>query len=81
MRELDEDERDNIIEGMLPMAGEEERALFLDFIKEHTPAIKEELYKEFVEEKYITESEFNSYFDDTITSLMTGKVPSSILKL
>lgn len=79
MKELEEDERDKIIMGMLPMADEEDRETFLEFIKEQTPNIKEELYKEFVLAKYITENEFNVYFESTVDSLINGKIPSSVL--
>jgi hypothetical protein len=79
MRELDNDERESIMDGMLPDADEEDKEQYHQFIDEHLPTIREELYKEFVGEKYITEDEFNGYYDHAKETLKTGKIPTSVL--
>lgn len=78
MRGLDDEEREGVFNGMLPNADEEDYRSFIDFVDEHLPAIKEELYKEFVEEKYITSDEFTEYYESATAILKTGKIPSSI---
>nr|QBK86504.1 MAG: uncharacterized protein LCMAC102_02990 [Marseillevirus LCMAC102] len=50
------------------LADEEDRKVYIEFIQKTLPKIKEELYKEFVGEGYITKEEFEKAFEQSTVS-------------
>lgn len=58
----DSDLKASISMGMLPDAEEEDVSSFKNFISTALPELHDELYKEFVGEKYISDEEFEKFF-------------------
>jgi uncharacterized protein (UPF0147 family) len=59
---------DPLIQSSLTLAiaelgDEKDKKIYQDFILENTPLIRDELYKEFVNEKHISVGEFDKYFE------------------
>lgn len=63
IREIkDPETRDIVLSGASGDATEEEIEIYKEWVKKALADIKRELYKEFVEEKYIGDAEFGEYF-------------------
>lgn len=58
----DSDLRASVAAGMLPDASDEDQAAYKTFILETLKDLYEELYREFVSEKYLTAEDFDKYF-------------------
>jgi hypothetical protein len=66
----DIEERAAITMGMSPNAAEEDKIIYTTFITKATEELHTELYKEFVNGKYISEKEFEEYFREAIKPWM-----------
>ena len=58
-----EELQEKIVMGMADDAETEDKDAFIKFVTENMPLLKKELYKEFVEDGYIKEKEFEQYFE------------------
>lgn len=60
----DEELKSTLLIAQTDIADNDEKQVYVDFVKEHLFQIKDELYKEFVKGGYITTEEFKRYFID-----------------
>lgn len=60
----DEELKSALLIAQTDIADDDEKQLYVDFVKEHLFKIKDELYEEFVKGGYITTEEFKRYFID-----------------
>jgi len=60
--EKDEDIRVSLAMGVMENADEEDRRIYNEYIQHYLEKIKVELYKEFVNGRFVTENEFEEYF-------------------
>lgn len=60
----DLDLQEKVVLGMMKDAEPEERDAFLKFVTEEIVFVKEELFKEFVGDKYITSEQFEKFFEE-----------------
>lgn len=64
----DDDIKASITMGMLQNADKQDVEIYITFITDNLITVREELYKEFVDHKYINEHEFDDYFNLSIKS-------------
>ncbi len=58
----DEDLRVSVAMGSMEKAEPEDRKVYVEFIRKALSSVREEMYKEFVGDKYISEAEFEQHF-------------------
>lgn len=62
------DIKEKIILGMMEGADPEDRKIFIQFISNNSPSVRDELFKEFVDAGYMAGKEFDDIFIETINS-------------
>lgn len=64
------DIKEKIIMGMMEGAEPQDKKAFIDFISTNSPVVRDELYKEFVDAKYMRNEEFDKTFVETVNGLI-----------
>ncbi len=63
----DEELQEKVVMGMSDDADPEDRNAFVKFVSDNMPMLKKELHKEFVEEGYIKNDQFEKYFETGVS--------------